>query len=526
MKKLSNLFMALAAAAALGSCSDEAANPTAVSDITVTVNTGDLAVSRAALPTVEGYELKCVMQLLDDTGATVGAQAVSETQAGAASFVIKAADIDAGASKAIFWAEYVPTAGGAKVYDSSDLTNISYATTAFDMSDAALLAAADAFAGSITTLTNGASATLTRPMIQFNFSATNAADAAGATSLAVTYQTTSGYNVLTGNCSDAYQEVSYTNAAFEPTKKGPWFTSLIIAPANLSKFDKEITMTVDGEKNGTFNVPAGTLPMDPNYIVNTTAEVTLNGNDTPTDLNVSVSIDGDFVNGPKPAVFAMGAYIGADGKPVSTADEAVAVVFHVGALPGDAADLYPAEYAGKTIKGYAIAMENITKARAQFNAEYITDGFAPAEDIVNGTQNEATIFAGIGESAFVTAWNNWTAAHALTTAGTTTTAWYLPARNQMEAFFSLLYPTSGLNGQLIEGTPSGSDAFRAMFPDNTIYDRDPLSSCMYATCSVNASGNVQGCSMQINPCSVRFAQIDVKTKTQSVLGRAMFTIFE
>ena len=87
------------------------------------------------------------MQLLDDNGVTVGSQAVESAAAGKASFIIKAADIDNGASKALFWAEYVPTAAAAKVYDSSDLTKISYQVTDFNMADANLMAAADAFAG-------------------------------------------------------------------------------------------------------------------------------------------------------------------------------------------------------------------------------------------------------------------------------------------------------------------------------------------------------------------------------------------
>ncbi|MDE6197290.1 MAG: hypothetical protein K2F91_05435, partial [Muribaculaceae bacterium] len=323
----------------MASCaSEEVVNP-ATTDLTVTVATESALTSRA-LATVEGYELKCVMQLLDDNGATIGAQAVESAAAGKASFIIKAADLDAGASTALFWAEYVPTAAGAKVYDSADLTKISYTVTTFDMADASLMAAADAFAGSLTTLTNGASVTLTRPMIQFNFAPKNPEAAAGATSLNVTYTAPSSYNILTGNCDAAAgQALVYNNAAFEPVAKGNWFSSFIFAPANMAKLDQPVTMTIGGGVSKTLTIEANTLPLDANYIVNTTGEITEGGGDQTLDVTVNVGVNGDFENEPKPAVIEVGAYVDAAGKPTTDKDAAVAVVYHMGAIEGDDASL-------------------------------------------------------------------------------------------------------------------------------------------------------------------------------------------
>ena len=525
MKNFSKILFGFGAAFAMTACaSEEVANPAATTDVTVSVAT-DAGISSRALATIDGYELKCVMQLLDDNGATVGTQATASAAAGKASFVIKAADIDAGASKALFWAEYVPTAAGTKVYDSSDLTKISYSVTDFDSADANLMAAADAFAGTITTLTNGASATLTRPMIQFNFSVKNPEVASAATTLKVAYTAPSGYNVLTGNCdAAASQDVVYNNNSFAPTAK-KWFSSFIFAPANMSKYDKAITMTLGGGFDKVMTIPADQLPLDANYIVNTEGEITAGGGDETLDVNVSVDVDGSFENEPKPAVFEVGAYVDATGKAVSDKADAVGIVYHVGAIEGDEASLYPAEFAGKTIKGYVVAMENTIKARQQFNAEMIPDGLTPNENLINGTQNSTYILNAMGASAFVTAWNNWVAAHPLETNGNVTD-WYVPARLQMEVWFGMLMVTYDLKTQVIEGTPNGSEAFRALFPQNTIFDRDPIANCMYATCSVNASGNIQGTSLTAADLTVKFSQVDVKTKTQSVLGRAMFTVFE
>ena len=534
MKKFSKIFFGVGAAFAMTACaSEEVANPAATTDVTVTVAT-DAGIASRALANIDGYELKCVMQLLDDNGATVGTQATASAAAGKASFVIKAADIDAGASKALFWAEYVPSAAGSKVYNSADLTNISYNVTDFNAADANLMAAADAFAGTITTLTNGASATLTRPMIQFNFAPTNPEAAAGATSLKVEYTAPSAYNVLTGNCdAAASQALVYNNAAFEPVAKGNWFSSLIFAPANMSKYDGEIKMTLGGGVSKTLTIPANTLPLDANYIVNAKAEITAGGDET-LDVDVNVGINGDFENEPKPLVMEVGAYVDAAGKVTADVADAVAVVYHMGAIEGDEASLYPAEFAGKTIKAYAVALENTIKDRQQLNSATIPDGFAPATDIVNGTQNTATFLDNdvMKVSNVVIKFNEFTAAHALTAAGTTTTDWYIPAQKQMQVWTILianttLYPK---NEETPAMGPDGSDAFKAIFPKTNLFDRDNMQNCMYVTCSVNDGGKVMGAQFANNAdldyTNVTFSQIDIKTKTQSVLCRPMFTIFE
>lgn len=526
MKKFANILLGLAGVAAFTACSNDEVVPAgATTDITVSVTT-DAAAGSRALATLEGYTLTAVMQLVDDNGATVGTQATADASVGSASFTIKADDIDAGASKAIFWAEYVPTASAAKVYNSADLTNITLAVTDFD---ATTMAAADAFAGTITTLSNGASATLTRPMVQFNFRPNNPEVATGDTKLTTTYETTSGYNVLTGNCSDAYQAVTITNAAFNAATKDAWVTSYIFAPANLSTFDKEITMTLEGPAAGSFAIAAGTLPMDANYILNITGDINLGTPSNP-DVIVNIDINGNYVNEPKPATFEVGSYVNAAGVPVSNLEDAAAVIYYVGAQAGDDASLYPAEFSGKTIKGYAVALLDAVPTRAQFNSATIPAGLEPCQGLTNGSINQAVVFAALGESAFVNTWNAWVAANPLSAVGTTTTNWYLPARSQMEIWFGMIMNTTYANGDLVEPT---NEAFKAMFPYDTIFDRHNEGNwqgCMYATASVNNSNNVQGGSLSINTdgtnAEAKFSQIDVKSKTQSVLGRAMFTIFE
>lgn len=533
MNKIQKILLAAAAIVAFGSCSgDENITPagTPKGDIVVRVATQNAeAGSRAGVEEIPGYTLKCVMQLFADDGVAVGSREVINASNGTADFVLHAKDIANGATKAAFWAEYMPDdpLTTPKIYNSDDLSNITYSAQAFDMADANRMAAMDAYAGLLTTLENGATVTLKRPMIRLNFTPKNPDLAKGAKSLTVSYNAPSGYNIIDGTCNkEAFMAVEYTNASFSPEQE-PWFSNMIFAPTNMSKLDKPITLKLSGRGDQTMTIVKNSIPLDANYTVNAKAEITKAETQ---DLKVEVSVDNEFVNDPDRNVeMVLGSYINARGRATLDVNSAVGIVFYMGAMSGDNISLYPEKFAGKTIKAYAVAIENVSKARVQFNAAAIAEGLTPNESLVNGTQNSDYILEMIGDSPFRAAWTEWTEANAMES-GNNTTAWYLPARAQMEEWMSLLMVTTNLRNEVIGGTPSGSPALRALFPLNTIFDRDPFQNCMYATCSVNSNGNIQGTSLTATENgtngTVKFSQIDVKTKTQSVLGRPMITIFE
>ncbi len=533
MNTIHKLLLGVAAMAAFASCSHtEDITPAGApkGDIVVRVATqGSESGSRAGVEVIPGYTLKCVMQLFADDGVAVGTREVMNASSGTAEFVLHAKDIANGATKAAFWAEYMPDDPLAtpQIYNSDDLSNITYSETAFDLADANRMAAMDAFAGLLTTLENGATVTLKRPMIKLNFTPKNPETAQGAKLIKISYKAPSGYNIIDGTCNkDAYVDVTYNNDKFDPAQS-PWFTNMIFAPSNMAKLEQPIMMQVSGRGDQKMTIAKNTIPLDATYTVNAVAEITRAETQ---DLNVEVSIDNEFVNDPDRNVeMVVGSYVNARGRATLDPFSAVGIVFYMGAMSGDNISLYPEKFAGKTIKAYAVAIENVAKARAQFNAEAIAAGFTPAENLVNGTQNSENILSRLGESAFHTAWTAWTAEHAMESGGNTTD-WYLPARAQMEEWMSMLMVTTNLRNEEIGGSPTGSREFRALFPLNTIFDRDPFANCMYATCSVNSSGNIQGTSLTATENgtngTVKFSQIDVKTKTQSVLGRAMITIFE
>ncbi len=528
-KSIVNLMLGLTAAVAFSACSsteDVTAPGAAQGDVTVTVVTGDDLLSRAGIATVPGYDFKCVMQLVSDAGATIGTQASADASTGSASFTIKAADLDAGATKAIFWAGYVPTAGAAAVYNTADLTAVTYAVTEFDAANADLMAASDAFAGALTTLENGARVTLSRPMIQFNFKPTNPEAATGASKLVVKYEAPSTYNVLSGNCDlAAYQTLTYTDNSFDPAAAGNWFTSLIFAPANLTTLDKEIVMTLTGSSTWNLTIPAGKLPMDPNYIVNTTAEITAGGGDQ--NLDVDVTVNGSFENEPKPAVFAVGAYLDATGKPVSTREEAVAIVFHEGALGEDVAANYPSEFAGKTIKGYAIAINNVSDTPQSFgNANAITFTSTEESGYTNGTQSTPAFVTAAEASDFVKTYKAWVEANPINGAGLVT-SWYLPIKSQLSTFYNMLYTCDDTP----ETEPTGSDEFRAMFSTENIWGTAaPTGNLMVSTSTINAAGKPSGARLlQASGTPTghfTMKQIDTAKANQKALCRPMITIFE
>lgn len=528
MKKNLIITTALGAALFMASCSnEEVIVPQATGDITVTVKT-ETGINSRALATIPGYELQCTMQLVDESGNNVGSQQEASAASGTASFTILATDLDAGAAKALFWAQYVPTSGKG-VYNTADLKNVTYNTISFDLTDNTAIAACDAFAGLLSNLSNGASVTLTRPMIQFSFTPTNPEVVAAANSLTLDYETPSGYNVLTSNTT-TYTKVTYTNSSFDPNAD-PWFITYIIAPANLSTLDKAITMTITGtDLSVVNNLPANQINLDANYMVDGSGE--LDPEKKNADIDVTVTVDGKYEGEVEP-VFELGAYVNAAGQPVAKAKDAVAVVFYVGAMNvkngTDAPSLYPTEYQSKTIKGYAIALN---RAGTRANISDAADKFTL-------TENEGTIINGWGateemlkNSDFASGaagqqFTQFKADNALTSIGNTTTDWYLPSTSQLQWWITRFTTvTSPIGGNTMIATPD--DTFKSIFTKENVYDRNSFVSCKYISSTVNDKGLISGAQIAENTNEGEYGEFtysQFKTNNPAVV-RPMFTIFE
>ena len=469
--------------------------------------------SRAGVTVPDGYTMQCIMQLLDADGNTVGAQDVKPVADGKVSFTISV-DEQKDAAKALFWAEYVPTAGAAnKVYNTSDLRTVGYNTTLFDMTDAALMAACDAFCGKLETIGN-ASVTLKRPFANISVQPKNPVQAAGATNLEVKYSALSGYDILEGKCT-ATTPVTYTNASFNPAD-GAWFSNFFFAPEDVTKFGGEVSMALTGGYERTITIRANALPLDVNMQIMAKFEIG-DGN-----FEVDVEVDPDY----EALEMKVGSYINAEGKVVRDAADAVGIVFAMEAIGSDVPANYPAELQGKEIAGYAVAIENVAAGRQSLNPDSeLTNLVETAQSVTNGTQATDVLLSSIGDVPFKTVYETWVGEHALS--GENLSAWYIPALSQLSVFMNTLFT--------IGDTPAtGSEDFRSLpefeFVNGKMFDRETITTVNYASCTINNQGNVSGVRINVSNGSVSNAQaagISVKTaKNQQALCRPMITIFK
>lgn len=429
-------------------------------DFVITVNASSAATSRAdesaGVPVIEGYEFKCIMQLLDETGKTVGSQSVVSMSSGSASFTITGENIDNGAVKAIFWAEYQPTAGGGKVYDTSNLKNITYKSTTFDLATANSTAVFEAFAGKLDKIEKGASVTLKRPVSKIVFSPKNRENVSDANSIEIKYVTASGYNVL-DETSSGTSEITLNKGSFDPQAEGAWFTTYMICPANKSNAAGDITINLSGD-NGysrAITIPANSIPADPNHIYNITADITHG------DISISVSVDSSWAandaNGggdespdpgkqdPEPdpnpgddtgeetkgdTNYVLGSLIDANGYVTTDQTKAVAVILMDKAFSSDDMSNYP-EYSDKKIWGYAVALKNISDTPLMATLTGATNmstgiGYANTEEFLS-------YLAG---SPFESAFKEWRENNKITNPNIT--KWYIPSYSQ-KSYFATMY---------------------------------------------------------------------------------------
>lgn len=442
------------------SCSSDWDLQSQSDDFVITVNASSAATSRAdessGVPAIEGYEFKCIMQLLDEAGKTVGVQSVVSMNSGSASFTITGENIDNGAVKAIFWAEYQPTAGGGKVYDTSDLKNITYKSTTFDLATANSTAVFEVFAGKLDKIEKGASVTLKRPVSKIVFSPKNRENVSDANSIEIKYVTASGYNVLAQTASGT-SEITLNKGSFDPQAEGAWFTTFMLCPANQSNAAGDITINLSGE-NGysrAITIPANSIPADPNHIYNITADITHG------DISISVSVDSSWAandaNGggdespdpgkqdPEPdpnpgddsgdetkgnTNYVLGSLIDANGYITTDKTKAVAVILMDKAFSSDDMSNYP-EYSDKKIWGYAVALKNISDTPLMATLTGATNmstgiGYANTEEFLS-------YLAG---SPFESAFKEWRENNKITNPNIT--KWYIPSYSQ-KSYFATMY---------------------------------------------------------------------------------------
>ena len=466
--------------------------------VTISVQAPVNNVFSRAVTIPDGYTMQCIMQLLNADGNKIGDQVTKPVTNGKVSFTISV-DEQKEVSKALFWAEYVPESGAAnKVYNTADLRAVGYNTASFDLTNDALMAASDAFCGKLETIGN-ASVTLKRPFANVSVKPKNPEVAAAANKLEITNNALSGYDILEGKCT-ATTPVTYTNASFA-SAGGNWFANFFFAPSNVGKFTEEITMALSGgyskEIMAKFEIGDG-------------------------NFDIEVGVDPDY----EALEMKVGSYINAEGKVVRDAADAVGIVFKMEAIGSDVPANYPVALQGKTIAGYAVAIENVATGRQVLNNAAMSSLVTTDATVTNGTKATDALLTGIGEVAFMTTYNSWVNEHPLD--GESLSSWYIPTVDQLGEFMGMLF-------KIGEVEPTGGQAFREMpefaFENGVMFDRDPIESVYYASCTVNGSKDISGVIINVDKTTkqvldAKASSLKVTGSSQKALCRPMITIFK
>ena len=424
--------------------------------ITVSVNVPQVGVASRAMPEVEGHARRCILQLVGTDGAAIEDQRYVEAVTGeTVSFTFTA---PSDAYQCVFWADYLETADAdvenAKdyIYDTSALPAVGYTGLSHTVhfSDAA-----DAFCGVLANPTSGASITLKRPLTQIAIGTNTPSDYEGYTQVRVgNVGIPGGYNIFTQTVNTTTTKTTRLDlTTMEDAAAGQWTKLFVFASVDQTEytFPEEFPLSVtisNGNADENKSQTLTSVNVDDNMISNINfteqggGEEPGGGDEPDDDMTINVSFGDKFDNEPVDpnAPLAVGDYVNANGEKVATVEEAVAVIFSLSEGVTDNSN-----YEGKTVKGYAIALENAS------NRTYLKNGSAGTWDSSLTATNDATndysgytysqaLMASLeaqAESSILTSYNTWLGEH--TTSGNLST-WYIPTYDQATAALSSVDP--------------------------------------------------------------------------------------
>lgn len=424
--------------------------------ITISVASPEASPLTKAVTTVEGYTLTCVLQMVDAEGQSISNVTTQEAQLEKAfqsdnvTFTFNK-DEYPHATKALFWAEYRNNTNQSSVYDSDDLTNITYTTTSFDLTNANLMAAADAFCGSLDLETAQVSTaiTLERPFAQINVAPSDASGFVSYKNMEVTYNTPSSFNVFDNTVDTATpQTVTYTNTgSFDANNT--WFTTLVFAPTNQNSLGEgnDITIKLSGSTSSLadreMTLEGEKITTDSNMQMNVEFDPVSN------DVTVEVGIDNEY---DKPEL-KVGSYIYADGTFGTNAEKAIAIVYAMAEGKDDQSNYGE----GKTPLAYAMAVSSVARTNLNSGSEKTFDAIPSlpviSEDVkapwnendYNGYKYTTDLLKVFTEASYNSplfkAFDTWKTKNALT--GTNLSGWYIPSSRQL---LDLMGGTYGYDG--------------------------------------------------------------------------------
>lgn len=401
-------------------------------------------VSRAADLTVEGYTMRCLMELVDAEGNLIAdtKQMSTSVTNGTASFEFTK---PTGEYSCVFWAEYLNSEGKSFYKTSAGLKEVAYDGN--KKNELFNNKAADAFCGKLASsmIASSPKITLKRPFTRIAISKTELDKLGkGLNQCTPSINGAQGYNVVTGKTIAAVTLTQTIDGTLSvPTASDDVFFCYVFPANSTVTKPTSISFTKDGDVSTSkaISITADQMKeMKPNVAVNL---VPTTGDDG--KAKVDIVIDDTFGEGgttdpetpeeptdpENPAAVAVGNYLYADGTWGTATANAIGVVFHVGKYEGD-----NGTYPMSTVNGYAVALkdaaaEKMKWADAKYAATALTtvsqdpksyDGYknSKATEAVNGTAFNTLAPVKTALDYDVTP-----------TAGKTS-GWYLPTVKQLE----------------------------------------------------------------------------------------------
>lgn len=416
--------------------------------VNMTVGVPGGATTRA-MPSVEGKILRCIMQVVDKDNKAIPGEGMRQTleiKTDKVTFTFKAPEGD---YKCLFWADFVTAIATDNIYTTTDLTNITYKATGNDV----FSTAADAFCGYVS---NGTTTIqLKRPFAKVSVTPNSAGNYAGYNKLTVSYDAPSGFNMVTKTVSSTPKKVTYTNTAFKAAD-GPWFTSYLFAPSNMSKLDSDITMKLEGAsgvETKTLTIGADKVPLTENFEINGKFDAAEGNN-----VDVEVGFDNEF-DKPGSKAPVVGDYFYADGTWGAAASNgngspAVGVVFHVESESTQLDNV--ANYTGVTftdnkIRGWVVAAGTISGKvfLAKDATAALPDGLGSTATDYMGFANTNLWNAGntdVETYPAVKAALDYNTTVSVSTETFKNSGWYLPSAGQMTTLLAV-YAENNSNAQ-------------------------------------------------------------------------------
>lgn len=408
-------------------------------------------VSRAADLTVEGYVMRCIMELVDDKGAVIAdSHQTVAVKDGRASFEFTK---PSGAYTCLFWADYVKgtdiKATTATIYNAANLLAVDFRLN--KTNDLFNNKAADAFCGKLasTAISSGQNVTLKRPFTRI---AISKADLAIVNNQLNTFTANikgaQGYNIATGKTTTTQTLGTATGTSVTFPTDGETAFSCYVFPANDAVGSADFKFTKDGDVTTEKRISI-TADQMKEMKTNTAVNLVPKEEGTPGEpgdgnIKVEIEIDNNFENGggttdPEPeeptdpetpaGAAKVGDYFYSDGTCGASATKSgvttVGVVFDL--AEGDAiANYNGVTFADGKVHGWVISISQSVKTA--WTAETLS---APIEGMTSSaTQDDILGYKNTKAAGTQTATTLCTATGATLTS-TSTSGWYIPAIGQL-----------------------------------------------------------------------------------------------